>query len=103
MSAAPGCLDTGAARQAGGIRPAVPAADLARAAKALQWRKARGYTRRELSLLTGFSASAIDQFERGYRSGRLAQAKGYVKIPDASWLCYGLTLAGLDSDGPPPF
>ncbi len=34
LSADAGCLVTASARQAGGIRPAVPAADLARAAPA---------------------------------------------------------------------
>ena len=59
LSADAGCLVTASARQPGGIRPAVPAADLARAAKARQWRKGHGWTRKQTCRHTGLSARAI--------------------------------------------
>ena len=99
VSAVPGCPDTGAARRAGWIKPAVPAKDLARAACARKWREDRGYARSMLSTLSGVSYGSIEDFERGYRLGPSSRAR----IPAQAWQRYGLICAALDVELRPLF
>ena len=64
------------------------------------WRKAHGWTRLELSRLTGYSPTAINDFEFGSRRGKIGK---YAEIDDNAWLRYRLACKGLDSAGSTPF
>ena len=100
-SAAPGCLDTGAAGQAGGTRPTLPAQVLAWASAARQWRETKGHTRKALAAICGWSEESICDMETGHRhAGKDAR---YYAVRANVYRRYALTLAGLDSDKKPPF
>lgn len=100
-SAAPGCLDTGAAGQAGRREPALPAQTLARASAARQWRETRGYTREALADLSGWSKESLLDMETGHRHA--SKDARYYAVRANVYRRYALTLAGLDSDKKPPF
>lgn len=64
------------------------------------WRKAHGWTRGQLSTMTGYSLTAINDFEHGSRRGKIGK---YAQIDGNAWLRYRLACKGLDSAGSPPF
>ena len=67
-------------------------AKLANYNSARMWRHSRGLTREELSELTGYSRTAIQDFEDGKRRGKVGK---YAEIDDAAWLRYRLACSAL--------
>lgn len=68
----------------------MPSNDAVEAAKAKYWRKSRRLTRKELSLVTGYSVRSIGLFEQGYdHFGR--------PLGSRAWNRYRLVCAGLDN------
>lgn len=60
--------------------------------RARAWREKNGWTREELSILTGYSASGIYWFERGM----FPVAKGVLKpISESHWTRYTNVCAGV--------
>lgn len=59
------------------------------------WRKSKGLTREKLATLTGYSQTAIVDFEHGERRGKVGK---YAVIDANAWLRYRLACAALDAD-----
>ena len=68
---------------------------LKEAAKARAWREALRFTRPELSALTGFSVSAISDFESGHRRAGKKEAIG-----ESSYIRYRMACRGAVSFTP---
>lgn len=69
-------------------------ADMARqkgeAARA--WRRSRHLTQAELALESGYSVTAIRDFENGARRGKVGK---YAEIDEAAWLRYRLACSAI--------
>jgi ribosome-binding protein aMBF1 (putative translation factor) len=67
---------------------------------ALRWRKANGWSRANLALKTGFSASQIQDYEQGSRRGKQGSK---AEISADAWRRYRLACAAVQADLPMPW
>jgi helix-turn-helix protein len=93
--AAGGCPDPPAAEEPVERRqsPGIPEHDIARGAKAREWRESLKLSRRALSVVCGVSTASVQDIERGYRLRR--EGEPSQTIPAGVWRRYALICAGV--------
>ena len=65
-----------------------------RGGRARAWREGKGLSRRALSVLLGYSARSIEDFERGFR---VETPVNGAAISEMAWKRYRLLCTGLDA------